>query len=86
MFLRVSVFTTVQLISYCATFSQTLCFRITKAQFQLQGWPLKDTEIDQRVKSCFNQCDLNLDGKITQEEFLKAGLSIAELFEFESDE
>ena len=32
------------------------------------------------------QCDLNRDGKITQEEFLKAGLSIAELFEFESDE
>ena len=32
------------------------------------------------------QCDLNRDGKITQEEFLKAGLSIAELFELESDD
>lgn len=32
------------------------------------------------------QCDLNRDGKITEEEFLKAGLSIAELFELESDE
>merc|ERR1719220_735195 len=59
---------------------------ITQAQFKLQGWPLQDGDIDKRVKSCFNQCDLNRDGKITQEEFLKAGLSIAELFEFESDE
>jgi len=59
---------------------------ITKAQFQLQGWPLRDEDLDQRVKSCFNQCDLNRDGKITQEEFLKAGLSIAELFELESDD
>ena len=33
-----------------------------------------------------SQCDLNRDGKITEEEFLKAGLSIAELFELESDE
>ena len=32
------------------------------------------------------QCDLNRDGKITPEEFLKAGLSIAELFELESDD
>merc|ERR1712122_422872 len=45
---------------------------ITKAQFQLQGWPLRDEDLDQRVKSCFNQCDLNRDGKITPEEFLKA--------------
>jgi hypothetical protein len=30
-------------------------FRITKAQFKLQGWPLTDSDIEQRVKSCFNQ-------------------------------
>jgi len=60
---------------------------ITKAQFQLQGWPLREDEIEHKVKSCFNQCDLNRDGKITEDEFIKAGLSIAELFEFEeSDE
>ena len=29
--------------------------RITKAQFQLQGWPLREDEIDQKVKSCFSQ-------------------------------
>jgi len=28
---------------------------ITQAQFKLQGWPLKDDDIDKRVKSCFNQ-------------------------------
>ena len=30
-------------------------FRITKAQFQLQGWPLREDEIEHKVKSCFNQ-------------------------------
>ena len=101
------------ILNHCAlTFkNQFYFFSITKAQFQLQGWPLRDEDLDQRVKSCFNQvslfhfkslhlrsfmrklffflhfqCDLNRDGKITQEEFLKAGLSIAELFELESDD
>ena len=46
-----------------------------------------DYEFEEKlIFNFFFQCDLNLDGKITQEEFLKAGLSIAELFEFESDE
>ena len=34
----------------------------------------------------FFQCDLNRDGKITEDEFIKAGLSIAELFEFEESD
>ena len=36
------------------------------------------------MKSIFSQCDLNTDGKITEEEFLKAGVSIAEMFELEA--
>ena len=36
------------------------------------------------MKNIFSQCDLNKDGKITEEEFLKAGVSIAEMFELET--
>ena len=42
----------------CIAFSYSFefqFFRITKAQFQLQGWPLQEEDLDQRVKSCFNQ-------------------------------
>ena len=61
-------------------------FRLTKAQFDLQGKTLTDSECEERVKSIFSQCDLNTDGKITEEEFLKAGVSIAEMFELEAAE
>jgi Ca2+-binding EF-hand superfamily protein len=59
---------------------------ITKAQYQLEGKPLKEEEISQKVKTCFKQCDLNADGKITEEEFFKAGKSIAEMFELEEND
>lgn len=59
---------------------------ITKAQYKLQGKPIKDVEIEEKVKNCFKQCDLNSDGKITEAEFLKAGISIAEMFELETDD
>ena len=39
-----------------------------------------------QVKSCFSECDLNCDGKITEEEFYKAGKGVAEMFELEGDE
>ena len=63
-----------------------LSSRLTKAQFDLQGKTLTDEECEERVKSIFSQCDLNTDGKITEEEFLKAGVSIAEMFELEAAE
>ena len=59
-------------------------FRLTKAQHDLQGKTLTDSECEEKVKNIFSQCDLNKDGKITEEEFLKAGVSIAEMFELET--
>lgn len=59
---------------------------ITKAQYQLQGKALNETEINDKVKSLFKQCDLNSDGKITEGEFFKAGRSIAEMFELEGED
>ncbi len=54
---------------------------------QLQGKPLSEIELVEKVKSYFRQCDLNSDGKITEDEFLKAGSDIAEEFELaDSDE
>ena len=47
---------------------------------------MTDTECEEKVKNIFSQCDLNKDGKITEEEFLKAGVSIAEMFELEAAE
>ena len=58
-----------------------MCFRITKALHQLQGKPLTESELLEKVKSYFHDCDLNNDGKITEDEFLKAGADIAEMFE-----
>jgi len=60
--------------------------KLTKALHDLQGKPLTDGELEGKVKSLFAECDLNKDGKITEEEFLKAGVSIAEMFELEADE
>ena len=39
-----------------------------------------------QVKSCFSECDLNCDGKITEAEFYKAGKGVAEMFELEGDD
>ena len=61
-------------------------FSITKSQYLLQGKPLDDDEINSKVKSCFSQCDLNCDGKISEDEFFKAGRTVAEMFELEGDE
>ena len=47
---------------------------------------MSESELDDKVKSIFNQCDLNKDGKISQDEFLKAGVAISEMFELEGDE
>ena len=63
----------------------SLC-SITKSQYLLQGKPLDDDEINNKVKSCFSQCDLNCDGKITEDEFFKAGKTVAEMFELEGDD
>lgn len=59
---------------------------LTRALHDLQGKPLSESELVEKVKSIFSQCDLNKDGKISQEEFLKAGVAIAEMFELEGDE
>ena len=59
---------------------------ITRAQYRLEGRPLDEAEIEAKIKSTFGQCDLNQDGKITEEEFFRAGKSIAEMFELEADE
>ena len=60
--------------------------RLTKAQYALQGKTLTDDDLEEKVKNIFSQCDLNQDGKITEEEFSKAGVSIAEMFELEAAE
>ena len=54
--------------------------------FDLQGKTLTDADLEERIKSIFSQCDLNTDGKITEEEFVKAGATIAEMFELEAAE
>jgi Ca2+-binding EF-hand superfamily protein len=61
-------------------------FSITKSQYLLQGKSLNDDEINNKVKSCFSECDLNCDGRITEDEFYKAGKSVAEMFELEGDD
>lgn len=61
-------------------------FSITKAQYLLEGKPLKEDEINQKVKNLFSQCDLNADGKITEDEFYRSGKSIAEMFELEEND
>jgi len=68
------------------TLSQDDIKILTKAQFDLQGKTLTDAECEERIKSIFSQCDLNTDGKITEEEFVKAGATIAEMFELEAAE
>ena len=60
--------------------------RLTRALHDLQGKSLSDAELDSIVKTIFSQCDLNKDGKITEDEFLKAGVGICEMFELENDE
>ena len=42
---------------------------------------MTESELLEKVKSYFHDCDLNNDGKITEDEFLKAGADIAEMFE-----
>ncbi|TRY80380.1 hypothetical protein TCAL_04862 [Tigriopus californicus] len=59
---------------------------ITRSQYQLEGKPMNEAEIEAKVKQCFGLCDLNTDGQITEEEFYKSGKSIAEMFELEGDE
>ena len=61
-------------------------YRITIAQYQLEGKPLNEAEINQKVKNLFSQCDLNADGKITEEEFYKSGKSVVEMFELEEND
>ena len=44
-------------------------------------------ELLDKVKSTLNECDLNSDGKITEDEFLKSGTEVAKMFELaDSDE
>merc|ERR1719428_2316034 len=75
---------------YDASCTKTLCHddvkTLTKALHDLQGKPLSESELGDKVKSIFNQCDLNKDGKISQDEFLKAGVAISEMFELEGDD
>lgn len=59
---------------------------MTKAQYALQGRTLTEAECKERVQAVFDQCDLNKDGKITEEEFLKAGAGISEMFELEAED
>jgi len=59
---------------------------LTKALHDLQGKALSQQELEDKVKTIFAECDLNKDGKITEEEFAKAGVSISEMFELETDE
>jgi len=68
------------------TLSQDDIKTLTRALHDLQGKPLSEAELENKVKTIFSQCDLNKDGKITEDEFLKAGVGIAEMFELESDE
>ncbi len=54
---------------------------VVKAQLRLQGKSVDEAK--SMTKNLFRQCDLNRDGKITCEEFLKSGKSIAEMFELD---
>ncbi len=48
---------------------------------------MNNLELMDKVKATFSECDLNSDGKITEEEFLKAGSEVAKMFELaDSDE
>ena len=66
--------------------TNNVIYRLTKALHDLQGKPLSESELGDKVKSIFNQCDLNKDGKISQDEFLKAGVAISAMFELEGDD
>jgi len=68
------------------TLSNEDVYTLTKALHELQGKALTKEELIEKVKSIFAECDLNKDGKITEEEFSKAGVSISEMFELETDE
>jgi len=56
---------------------------ITKAQLEMQGKAVVDKEIDDKVSNFFGQCDLNKDGQITEDEFIKSGSKVSEIFELE---
>ena len=54
---------------------------------KLEGKTMSEMELMDKVKSTMAECDLNSDGKITEEEFLKAGSEVAKMFELaDSDE
>lgn len=59
---------------------------ITRSQYQLEGKPVNESEIEGKVKHCFSLCDLNSSGVITEAEFLRSGREIAEMFELENDD
>ena len=53
--LKIYIFIEKIISKFIFTWKDDFFFRITKAQFQLQGWPLREDEIEHKVKSCFNQ-------------------------------
>jgi len=58
---------------------------ITAAKLRMEGEKADSKKLEDRVTACFRQCDINKDGKITLEEFLKTGETVAEMFELEGD-
>lgn len=58
---------------------------ITEAKLRMEGEKVDMSKLEDRVSACFRQCDINKDGKITLEEFLKTGETVAEMFELEGD-
>jgi neurocalcin delta len=59
--------------------------QITEAKLKMEGEKVDAKKVEDRVNACFRQCDINQDGKITLEEFLKTGEGVAEMFELEGD-
>lgn len=60
---------------------------IMKSLHLLQGEPVTESDLLEKAKVYFNDCDLNADGKITEDEFMKACDAHVEMFELaDSDE
>ena len=60
-------------------------FGLHKLQYRntIIEWRIWFQEIDDKVSNFFGQCDLNKDGQITEDEFIKSGSKVSEIFELE---
>jgi len=67
------------------SFSPEDAKQITEAKLKMEGGSVNAKMVEEKVNATFRQCDLNHDGKISLDEFLKTGEGVAEMFELEGD-